>query len=144
MYAHQDIYTNYAHYRQSLGHPLGGNFHEIVGIIRYQPLNRLFLIAQLNIANYGEDASEEINWGKDVMKSYITREQEYDNKIGQGAATKLRYGDITISYMWKHNLFFDLRFVLRDVDSELEDLDGKTTYFSTSMRWNISRKIHDF
>lgn len=143
MHAHRDVYTNYAHYRQPLGHTLGGNFREVVGILRYQPMNRLFITAQLNLADYGDD-TEDTNWGKDVMKSYNSREQEYDNKIGQGVATNLLYGDLTFTYMWKHNLFFDLRAVLRDLDSELNDRDSKTTYLSASMRWNISKKLHDF
>ena len=144
MHAHQDIYTNYAHYRQPLGHALGGNFRELIGILRYQPLNRLFIVGQLNIANYGDDESEERNWGKDVMKSYNSRVQDYDNSIGQGVATKLAYGDLTLTYMLKHNLFLDLRGIFRKLDSDFEERDSNTTYFSGSMRWNIARKIHDF
>jgi hypothetical protein len=144
MHAHQDIYTNYAHYRHPLGHVLGGNFKEVLGILRYQPLDRLSIVAQLNIANYGDDENEETNWGKDVMKSYDTRVQEYDNKIGQGVDTRLLYGDLTFTYMWKHNLFVDLRGIVRDLDSGMGEMDGKTKYFSASMRWNIARKIHDF
>jgi hypothetical protein len=144
MHAHQDIYTNYAHYRQPLGHVLGGNFTEVLSILRYQPLNRLTVIAQLNMANYGDDPDEATNWGKDVMKSYNTRVQEYGNKIGQGIDTKLLYGNLTMSYMWKHNLFFDLTGIYRKLDSELAEMDSKTTYFSASMRWNIARKLHDF
>lgn len=143
MHAHRDTYTNYAHYRQPLGHTLGGNFHEVVGILRYQPVKKLFITAQLNLANYGDD-TEDTNWGKDVMKSYNSREQEYDNKIGQGVATDLLYGDLTLSYMWKHNLFFDFRGVYRKLNSEIDDMDRKTTYFSASMRWNIGKKLHDF
>ena len=143
MHAHRDIYTNYANYRQSLGHPIGGNFHEIVGILRYQPINRIFLTAQLNLTNYGDD-TENTNWGKDVMKSYNSREQEYDNKIGQGVATDLIYGDLTLSYMWKHNLFFDLRGIYRNLNSEIDEIDRKTTYLSAGVRWNIAKKLHDF
>jgi len=144
MHAHQNIYTNYAHYRQPLGHVLGGNFKEVIGIVRYQPLDRLFLTAQINIANYGDDESEDINWGKDVMKSYDSREQEYGNTIGQGVATNLLYGDLTVTYMLKHNLFLDLRGILRNLNSEIEARNSSTSYFSGSMRWNIGRKIHDF
>jgi hypothetical protein len=143
MYAHQDTYTNYAHYRQSLGHPLGGNFKEVVTIIKYQPLNRLFITAQLNLANYGDDTADS-NWGKYVMKSYDTREQDYGNVIGQGVGTKLTYGELTLSYMWKHNLFFDINGIFRKLDSDLDERDEKMTYIAASMRWNIARKIHDF
>lgn len=144
MHAHQDTYRNYAHYRQSLGHRLGGNFNEILGILRYQPINRLFLTVQLNVANYGEDETADNNWGKDIMKSYETREQDYGNVTGQGVATKLLYTDLIATYMWKHNLFFDLRLVYRKLDSDMDERDSNTSYFSGSMRWNIARKIHDF
>lgn len=143
MHAHSDIYTNYAHYRQPLGHPLGGNFHEVLGIIRYQPLNRLFIMAQLNYAKYGDD-TQDTNWGKNVMLSYKSREMDYGNEIGQGVATNLLYGDLTLSYMLKHNLFIDIRGIYRELGSEIDTRDSKTTYFSGGMRWNIGRKLHDF
>lgn len=143
MHAHSDIYTNYAHYRQPLGHPLGGNFHEVLGIIRYQPLNRLFITAQLNYAKYGDD-TQNTNWGKNVMLSYKSREMDYGNEIGQGVATNLLYGDLTLSYMLKHNLFIDIRGIYRELGSEIDTRDSKTTYFSGGMRWNIGRKLHDF
>ncbi len=78
------------------------------------------------------------------MKSYTTLEQVYGNTIGQGVATNLSYGDLTLSYMWKHNLFFDIRGVYRNLTSDIEERDSKTTYISASMRWNISKKLHDF
>lgn len=143
MYAHMDTYTNYAHYRQPIGHALGGNFHEVLGIIRYQPLNRLFLTAQINFAKYGDD-TQGTNWGKDVMLSYISREQEYGNEIGQGVATNLLYGDLTLSYMLKHNLFIDVRGIYRNLDSEIDVMDRKTIYYSGGLRWNIGKKLHDF
>ncbi len=143
MHAHGDIYTNYAHYRQPLGHPLGGNFHEVLGIMRYQPLNRLFITAQLNFATYGDDA-QNTNWGKNVMLSYNTRELEYGNEIGQGVDTKVLYGDLTLSYMLKHNLFIDIRGIYRELASGIDTRNSKTTYYSGGMRWNIGRKLHDF
>jgi hypothetical protein len=144
MHTHQNLYTNYAHYRQPLGHPLGGNFHEALAIVRYQPLNRLSFIAQANVARYGDDPDQQTNWGKDVMKSYDTRVQEYDNKIGQGVRTTLLYGDLTATFMWKHNLFFDLRGIYRQLDSALAERSGSTVFFSGAMRLNIARKTHDF
>ena len=107
-------------------------------------MNRLFITAQLNFANYGEDEDEATNWGGDVMKSYNTRVQEYDNKIGQGIDTKLLYGDLTFTYMWKHNLFFDLRGIYRKLDSAMEERSSNTNYLSVAMRWNIAKKLHDF
>ncbi len=142
-YAHTDVYTNVAHYRQPLVHPIGANFKETVGIIRYQPIGRLTMTYQINVAKYGEDTLNS-NWGKNVMKSYISREQDYGNKIGQGVTTKLLYSDLTLTYQLAHNMFFDLRYVYRKLNSALDYYDRKTNWYSLTMRWNIAKTIHDF
>src|SRR5690606_10630143 len=36
-YSHYDSTANYTHYNQPLAHPLGANFHEFVGVLKYQP-----------------------------------------------------------------------------------------------------------
>ena len=43
-YSHASLFTNYAHYRQPLAHPLGSNFKEFVFIGRYQPLKKAFIV----------------------------------------------------------------------------------------------------
>ena len=143
LHSHGDVYTNFAHYRQSLGDPIGANFREYIGIARYQPWKRVTFTGQLSYATYGEDTLNS-NWGKDVMKSYNTRERDYGNVIGQGVATKLIYGDFTVSYQLKHNLFFDLRAIVRRLDSAINALDESTTYVSGSVRLNIAKTTHDF
>ncbi len=143
LHSHGDIYTNFAHYRQPLGDPLGANFKEYIGILRYQPWKRIAFTAQLNYATYGADTLNS-NWGKDVMKSYDTREQDYGNVIGQGVATKLFYGDFTFTYQLKHNFFIDFRAIFRHLDSAVNSMDENTTYTSVSVRWNMAKTLHDF
>jgi len=38
VYTSKDNYSSYTHYNQALAHPLGANFKEIIGIVKYQPL----------------------------------------------------------------------------------------------------------
>ncbi len=52
-YSHQDLYRSYTHYEQPLAHPLGANFDEVIGIVRYQPVDRLTLKAKLIRARSG-------------------------------------------------------------------------------------------
>ncbi len=144
LYQHSDIYTNYAHYSMPLGHIQGGNFKELVGTLRFQPARKLNFIAQFNMSKYGDDPDEATNWGKEVMKSYKTRELEYGNTIGQGISTNLFYAQLTTVFQLKHNVFFDLSAVYRNLDSQLDERDENTTYFSGSFRWNIPRKNYDF
>jgi hypothetical protein len=142
-YAHKDVYSNYAHYRQPLANPIGANFREYIGILRYQPIGRLSIYGQLNYAHYGEDSSG-TNWGKNIMLSYNTREQDYGNTIAQGIDTKVLYGELTLTYQLKHNVFIDLKTVLRKLNSAIPERNSNTTYISTSFRWNMARIGHDF
>lgn len=49
--------TNYVHYSQPLAHPLGANFREGIGIVRYQH-KRLFITGIFGAMQYGQDRSD--------------------------------------------------------------------------------------
>src|SRR5262249_22762278 len=83
-YSHNTQYGNYSHYQQPLAHPLGANFKELVGVVRYQPLPRLNLTGKLMVRSVGRDSTD-YNWGSqepqdlkyngggDILKSYTSR-----------------------------------------------------------------------
>ena len=142
-YSHSSQYGSYSHYRQSLAHPLGANFNEFVGVVRYQPFNRLYLTAKLIKASYGLDDVDQ-NWGGQILKNNTTRERNLGNEIGQGQSTDLTFVDLTASYMFKHNIFIDAKLVKRDVASELTRAESNTTLAMLSLRWNIPQRLHEF
>jgi hypothetical protein len=142
-YAHITNFTSYSHYKQALAHPIGANFKEFIALAQYQPIPKLRLSAKLVVANYGAD-TDSTNWGSDILKSYDTREMEFNNEIGQGIATDLFYFDFTASYQLKHNLFIDFNQVFRNLESELVERDANNTITSLSIRLNIPRREHVF
>lgn len=142
-YSHDGIYTNFAHYRQPLAHPLGANFKEYLAIVRYQPLKRLRLTGKAVMMQTGLDV-EDSNWGADILLDYRTREQEYGNETGQGVATDIMYVDFTASFMLKHNLFIDLKQVYRKLDSEIISRSNTTHFTSLALRLNIAAREHVF
>lgn len=142
-YTHSTIYSNYANYRQAVAHPLGANFKETIGIIRYQPIPRLNLTGKLIYATYGLDTLNS-NWGKDILKDYNTREQEYDNKTGQGVASALKFIDVTATYQFKHNVFIDLKFISRQQTSEEPTFENQSKIYSLAFRWNIAQRLQEF
>lgn len=143
MYTHLDEYTNYAHYRMPLAHPLGANFTELIGIARYQPIGRLNLIAKIIGAGFGQD-TEEQNYGGDIMNDYTEPAFEFGNKIGQGIATKLFIADLTASFQLKHNVFMDVKHIRRQLTSELPERERKNNYTGLAFRMNIAKKDHSF
>ena len=142
-YTHSTIYSNYANYRQAVANPLGANFREYIAILRYQPIPKLSLTGKIIYAGYGLDTLNS-NWGKDILKDYSTREQDYNNEIGQGVASNLTFFDVTATYMIKHNTFFDLKMLFRRQESTQSEFDQNSSIFSVAFRWNIAQRTNEF
>lgn len=142
-YTHSQSKTSYSHYGQSLAHPLGANFNEMVGIIRYQPAKRLFASSKLIYARIGLDTLNS-NWGQNLLLPYTTREQEYGNEIGQGITTNMYYIDLNLTYMLRHNLFIDFRQVYRKENSEIPALSKDSYFFSAAIRLNLAARQFEY
>ncbi|MCC9136489.1 hypothetical protein ACFSKU_06520 [Pontibacter silvestris] len=146
-YQHTDQFTNYQHYNQSLAHPNGANLYEVIGIARYQPIPHLSLVGKAIFTRFGQDvvtATDTVNWGNNVNLSYNDRALEYGNQIGQGIKTNQLHVDLTATFQFRHNVFVDLKQIIRRTDAEDDLLDKNTSYTSVSFRWNIPQRLHEF
>lgn len=119
-YSHKDPVTSYGHFSQPLAHPQGANFVELVGILNYA-YKRFDFSLQGTYSNYGRDANPNVNFGKNIFKSYNTYERRYGNHIAQGIATDLIYADARISYLLnpKYNLRLEAAAIMRQESSSL-------------------------
>lgn len=143
MYTSFSRLNAYVNYNQNMAHPIGANFRELVSVLRYQPVNRLFLKGTAIISTYGNDTNGS-NWGKNIALSYHLHPREYGNFIGQGIKTNLYIFDLTASYMIKHNLFIELQVVYRKTGSALDIFNTETLLTSIGLRWNLSERRWDF
>ena len=143
MYTSFSSLNTWVNYHQNMAHPLGANFRELVGVIRYQPMNRLFLKGIMILSLYGNDTNNS-NWGKNIGLSYHSRQNDYGNFIGQGIKTQLYFLDLTVSYMVKHNMFIDLQLAYRKTSSDMSIFETETFVPSLAFRWNISERRYDF
>jgi hypothetical protein len=135
--------SSYSNYSQSLAHPFGANFSEWVAIVRYQPIPKLQLTAKTFLTKTGRDAKGQ-NWGGDILKSYVTRQNDYGNTIGQGNRNEVLFFDLTASYMLKHNLFIEGKQIIRKSDSDLASYNNNTSLTSLTLRWNIPARTFEF
>jgi len=142
-YSHYSQYGSYSNYRQALAHPLGANFNEVLAMVRYQPIPRLNVTFKSFFMKAGRDNTDE-NWGGNILLGYQVREQEYGNKVGQGVSNTITTVDFNASYMLKHNLFVEVRQILRQSKSELAAYNYNTTLSSLALRWNIPQRSYDF
>ncbi|MDN4164649.1 capsule assembly Wzi family protein [Cytophagales bacterium LB-30] len=145
-FQHRDQYTNYAHYRQPLAHPLGANFREYLAILRYQPIKRVNLTAKFIRMEQGLDSAN-INFGGQVMDSYNTRYAR-PNDIGhfttQGIAAETLFTELTLTWMLRNNIFVDLKYLNRNRTAEWPGYEQHTHAFFVSFRMNIPQRLHDF
>jgi hypothetical protein len=114
-----------------------------VGILRYQPLPRLNLTGKLVFTTIGRDTTG-VNWGSDILKSYVTRQQEFNNTIAQGVLNEILFGSFTASWQMKHNLFIDASVMLRKSESPAALYNNNTSITSLALRWNIPQRLYEF
>ena len=141
-YTQRSSLLNYAHYNEALAHPFGANFKEWLSIISYS-IKRLNFSAELLTASYGLDAIND-NFGKDLFKSYDTRESNIGNFIGQGIETRLNLVNVKTSYLINpnYNLRIELESVFRNENNKL--LNQKTNWFNVGLRSSFRNLYHDF
>ena len=137
--------SNFVHYRQPLAHPLGANFMEFLGVLRYQPIPRLNITGKFIYADVGRDSNGS-NWGSNLLISNadVDDTNEYGNTIGQGVETTILFGRLTATYQLYHNLFIDADVIQRNETSALVARDLSSTVFSLGLRLNIGQRLYEF
>jgi hypothetical protein len=142
-YSHNDTINNYTHYNQPLAHPLGANFNELIGIIRYQPIPkvRIFAMLQHYVKGLDKDSS---NFGGNIFKSYLTRRKEEGFRIGTGDRFTCTNAVLRTTYEWKQNLFLEGGLQWRTSFDEVQNKRLNTTILFFGLRLNIFTRNYDF
>ncbi|MBL7698899.1 MAG: hypothetical protein JNK79_12100 [Chitinophagaceae bacterium] len=144
-YSANDTVSNYSHYNQPLAHPLGANFREWIGILRYQPHRRVTLYTRVIYWNQGFDTSKAENFGADIFKPYTTRPYDYNVDIGNGHKGTGLNAQFQFSYEVAENIFFDAIFMLRKIKLEKNIIpEDNTNLLSAGIRLNIFKRDYDF
>ena len=141
-YSEREEIMNYGHYNQPLAHPFGANFWESVNFIKYN-YKRFYFSYEFLYAIYGQDPAGK-NYGKDIYKSYNTRENDYGNFIGQGIKTRLLYQNISASFLINpaYNLNFTVGAVFRNLKTDVST--SQTNYIYIGLRTSLRNLYYDF
>lgn len=168
-YQHESLYTAYEHYLQPLAHPMGANLAELLGVLSYQPLPRLNLVAKAFYTTQGLDyayspvnqPTPHSNYGSNPLQPYnpINRPIDgagntidYGYRVGNGNTRHLFHADLTATYQPRLNLFLDATLVVRrqSVNQPLAYPsggaigNGTEVHPSVALRWNIAKRLNEF
>lgn len=141
-YSHKDSVANYTHYNQPLAHPLGANFREVIGVVRYQPASRWFLTARLIGYFKGLDSNAG-NYGGDIFRNYVSRIAESGFKVGAGNRIDCLNALAVISYEVRENLFLECSLMMRRISGNKIKSENNQL-LSAGIRMNMFRREYDF
>jgi hypothetical protein len=140
-YSHSDSTANYTHYNQPLAHPLGANFQELIGIVRYQPINKLFIYARAIYYYQGLDSAGK-NFGGNIFRDYSVRQSENGFALGSGKKADCLNLILNLSYELKQNLYIDAGFQNRT--NKIGESNNKSNVINFGLRLNINKREYDF
>jgi hypothetical protein len=141
-YTHNDTISNYTHYNQPLAHPLGANFQEFLGIVRYQPAPKWHIYLQGIYYYQGLDSAGK-NFGANIFRDYSTRTQDYGFSIGSGNKAKVLNGYLQVSYEIRENVFFEVSGLYRRYKTLNNPAATTTTLFTGGIRINMFNRRYD-
>lgn len=134
-------YYFFSNYNYALAHPIGANFRELLGIVRYH-VKRFFVNAHMNYATYGLNR-DGIFYGKNILQT-TGDSFTFPDHIGQGLKTNLKYADICFSYLLnpltQMNIFTGV--TLRNEKNSIYSKTNKLIYFG--IRTSLMNEYFDF
>jgi hypothetical protein len=148
MYQFRDTTGAYTHALQPLAHPIGGNLREILAVVRYAPIERLYFHGRINLWKQGLDSAG-YNFGSNPNGNYNSisngggRIREDNFPMFSGMPATGINGAIMVSYEVAENMFLDMNLNIRSYN-ETDKETVNTTMFSLGFRWNMFRKDYDY
>jgi hypothetical protein len=145
-YSHWSPLTNYAHLGQSLAHPAGANFRELLFINRL-PLNKRWEVdSRVIFTQLGRDTSD-LALGQDIFKDFRTYPGGIDGTgifIGNGLKAHSWHLENSLSFLInpKTNLRAELRWIYRYEDMTVSQ---RTTHWvMIGIRSQLRNLYYDF
>ena len=143
-YAHKEPMQSYTHLNQSLAHPLGANFKELVAIINYSKDKWKFSI-KLTRAKVGLD-SLYTHYGQNIFASDFDAQGEgdeysYGNFNGQGVTTQINTMHTEVTYSFYN---FDLFGSVFYKNKKSNLLDQTSLWYSVGIRTFLFSTFQDY
>ena len=146
-YTHNDSTSNHSHFNQPLAHPLGANFSELIGIIRYQPHPKWTTSLRVMYWMQGIDSTgTNNNYGSNILKLNTNRPAgDYGYEIGSGIGTKTLNTQLLVSYELTENLFIEVTGLFRKQGKPVGITSPPdATMFTAGLRMNMFHREYEY
>lgn len=130
---------NYSNYNQSIAHPLGANFQEVLLFADYTIKEKINIAGKIMFAKQGLD-NDTTNYGSNILLDYSSRESDYNNFTTQGLASTTTYMELAINYKLLKNTFLYLSGGIRQQSIDGFDETLNTQFFNVGLRVNASSR----
>lgn len=144
-YQGQDSAIGYSHYNQSLGHPLGANFNELLVMLNYQ-YKRFYASYKMSYVRSATDTSINQNFGNNILDVASNATTFNNVKIQNGLAYSVLDNDLRAGYIInpKINMVIEGKLQFRKYNSVFLGTQGlKTNSFMVSFATNIFNRYYD-
>lgn len=155
VYSHSNTLTNYAHNNQSMGHPWGSNFREIIGIARYRT-GRYYAEAKMIYGKRGFDLIDNANYANTGSNIFLSYEDENHPRsadegvvVGQGNTTTVLIGDLKAGFILNPttNMRIYGNIIYRNFDPMINTVStfkNTTTWFSIGLSTDLFNWYFDY
>ena len=148
-YTHFDSANAHTHMNEPLAHPLGANFQEAIGIVRYKYKRHKFTL-KVVWSEIGRDTSN-VNHGGNVFYSYNTNRVDINGDegltgygIAQGDLNKLNYLDARYGFMVnpRARLYFEIGLKDRSLSKHYGN-DSQNRFIYLGLRTTLNNTYND-
>lgn len=150
-YSHNTIVLNYGHNNQSMAHPWGANFRELIGIARYKHkryyghLKLIYGYRGIDFNTFEDNAA----YGGNIYRNEEDRPFDTGVDIGQGNTTESFFAQTELGYIVNPttNLKFFTSLIYRNFDPTVNTgaiFDNSTVWLNFGLRTDIFNWYYDY
>ena len=144
-YQGQDSGIGYSHYNQSLAHPMGANFNELLLMANYQ-YKRFYTSYKMSFIKTAADSAVSQNYGNNILDIATQASNISGIKIQNGIPYKVVDHDLRFGYIInpKINMVIEAKLQFRKYTTNLAATNSlKTNSFMVSFATNIFNRYYD-
>lgn len=141
-YSHISYTQNYAHYNQSLAHPLGANFIEYTAIAGYV-FKRWYLDLKMSVAKTGLNIGK-LNYGQDIFIQDYANNYSAETYFLQGELHYIVNQTAQLGYRFNKAYNAKIYFGLHVREISRNTMNTSWIYCSFGIKTNLYNIYHDF